>query len=511
MMKTNNWSIGKRLFVLSFSLILLIGIIGFIPFQLNKFYTEKITKFSKVIVPAGKTLTLADMMHDGIRGNILETLMIIESDKNDISDKLKELTEEEKEFTENFIKHLTLVDNLYLTAEIKEKIDSVMIDSKKYVEFSNTINKFANKKNMAEVEKVMPEFNKVFKVIENKMEEIHEDVNKYNDFILDETNQFSKSAIAINISILVFALFTAIILSIFIIYKLKKQLTGLMMILIEQTKMLSHGAVNLQKNSATLSEMTTRQAAAIAETAASMEEMSSMLTQTSKNSAHNKVIVEEGLEGAHKGKENIVQMLSAMESIHASNTRLEGISTLITTIANKTKVINEIVSETRLLSFNASIEAARAGVHGKGFAVVAEEVGKLASMSGASANEIRELLESSTTEVSNVIKDIRERIQSGKVVFKQCESSFDFTSESLEKITEGTKGIVSSTREQELGVKQTTTAMRQMDIATKKTATIAEEQEKESENLSRGVKNIEGVISQLNALAVGRKALRKAN
>ena len=49
--------------------------------------------------------------------------------------------------------------------------------------------------------------------------------------------------------------------------------------------------------------------------------------------------------------------------------------------------------KTQLLSFNASIEAARAGQHGRGFAVVAEEVGHLAQTSGKAAEEIRNLLE----------------------------------------------------------------------------------------------------------------------
>lgn len=92
------------------------------------------------------------------------------------------------------------------------------------------------------------------------------------------------------------------------------------------------------------------------------------------------------------------QQLSKSAAGQAANTKLGRLVGLIASIKNKTKVIDDLVFESRLLSFNASIEAARAGVHGKGFSVVAEEVGKLASMSGKAADEIRTLLDSSTQE-----------------------------------------------------------------------------------------------------------------
>ena len=65
---------------------------------------------------------------------------------------------------------------------------------------------------------------------------------------------------------------------------------------------------------------------------------------------------------------------------------------IIQEIEDKTKAIDEIVFQTKLLSFNASVEAERAGEHGRGFSVVAQEVGNLAQLSGKSAAEINEIL-----------------------------------------------------------------------------------------------------------------------
>ena len=98
-------------------------------------------------------------------------------------------------------------------------------------------------------------------------------------------------------------------------------------------------------------------------------------------------------------------MVTSMNSIKEVNGRLTNMAHIINEISKKTVVINDIVFKTQLLSFNASIEAARAGVHGKGFAVVAEEVGKLAQLSGEASNEIDSLLIKSNKDVSSILED----------------------------------------------------------------------------------------------------------
>ena len=77
-------------------------------------------------------------------------------------------------------------------------------------------------------------------------------------------------------------------------------------------------------------------------------------------------------------------------------------------ISKAAELINQIASQTNLLSLNASIEAARAGENGKGFAVVASEIGNLASQSSATVKEISSLLEELTTNSSKSFEVVKE-------------------------------------------------------------------------------------------------------
>ncbi len=123
------------------------------------------------------------------------------------------------------------------------------------------------------------------------------------------------------------------------------------------------------------------------------------ITETSENLHHNSQKI---TEGANEQEHFSVQVNTSMKQIEDISEKAAIDITIGTNkvsltvdslkgIINKTKVIEEIYTQTNFIALNAAVEAARAGKHGKGFAVVATEIQKLAEQSSIAANDIDNL------------------------------------------------------------------------------------------------------------------------
>jgi methyl-accepting chemotaxis protein len=96
-------------------------------------------------------------------------------------------------------------------------------------------------------------------------------------------------------------------------------------------------------------------------------------------------------------KSTIEITMDIVKGIEELNEQSKSIGSII-------NVINDISSQTNLLSLNASIEAARAGEYGRGFAVVASEIRSLAELTHLQVNDIKRIVENIQSNTKEVVK-----------------------------------------------------------------------------------------------------------
>ena len=173
------------------------------------------------------------------------------------------------------------------------------------------------------------------------------------------------------------------------LYHISEEMIAIMQNITDSSEQVSSGSDDLARAAQGLAEEAEHQSMAVerlVETTISVAKQVEENKNESEQSAENVKSVTKMMEDSQI---LMKQMRSAMDKIQETSQQVVGII----------KAIEDIASQTNLLSLNASIEAARAGEIGKGFAVVAGEIGNLANESARAVNTTRELITVSLNEI----------------------------------------------------------------------------------------------------------------
>lgn len=170
----------------------------------------------------------------------------------------------------------------------------------------------------------------------------------------------------------------------------------------ESSSQVSMGSEDLARAAQGMAEGSEQQAAAIEELLATATTVAEQVEENRNDSEKSAAYTKEVAEMMEDSKRQMAVMSQAMDKIQEASNKVVGV----------VKTIEDIASQTNLLSLNASIEAARAGEVGKGFAVVAGEIGSLANESANAVNTTRELIAVSLSEIDKGNKIMSEVVAS---------------------------------------------------------------------------------------------------
>ena len=240
------------------------------------------------------------------------------------------------------------------------------------------------------------------------------------------------------------------------------------------------GAGGISQSSQALAEGATDQASAIQQLDATVTSVANMATESARETQQAYDDIQKTVSDAEQEKEKMKELTDEMRRIYEISSE---IGNIIVTIEN-------IASQTNLLSLNASIEAARAGEAGKGFEVVADQIGKLAADSANSAAETKELISKTVQE-----------IEKGNAVTETVSQSFDRVIASMNTFADVAHQINETAVNQASALEQVNQGIDQLSAAVQNTASSSEESAAISEQLSAKAEELDTLVRKFKLYA----------
>ena len=227
----------------------------------------------------------------------------------------------------------------------------------------------------------------------------------------------------------------------------------------------SSNASEVENASKSLADGATEQAGVIEELNATIDTVVDLAVNTAKETQNASARVKTSANKANEEKEKMNDLLMEMEHITEISKEIGNIIT----------DIEDIASQTNLLSLNASIEAARAGEAGRGFAVVADQIGKLAADSAKSAVNTRDLIDKTLVE-----------IEKGNTITRTTADAFNQIIADMESFAELAENTMEKANSQAESLEQIGQGIEQLSGVVQGNAASSEENTAISINLAEG-------------------------
>lgn len=254
----------------------------------------------------------------------------------------------------------------------------------------------------------------------------------------------------------------------------------------------------------------TQQAASVTEISATIKELAATSKQIAGSAGSVAEMAEQTLSIAHDGREAVGDSVQGMDEIKEAtqqiSRRILELGQRSQAIGHIIEIISDIADRTDLLALNTAIEAARVGEAGKGFAVLAEQIRLLAENVLQATKQIREIL----TEIQNSInasvmamEEGTRKVQKGVDLANKTDSSFGDILNMIERMTNSTKQIMHSTRQQETASEQVVIAMKEIAEVSQQSAVSARQTKSTADKMAGLSQDLKKAIEQFRTDAQG--------
>lgn len=295
-----------------------------------------------------------------------------------------------------------------------------------------------------------------------------------------------------------------IIVTLLIVFKMSKSLQKIADTAGAAAQQVASASNELAQSSEKLSSGAQEQASSVEETSASLTEIAGMASSNISIAEQTQKSVNEVLQISQVSQKSMEQLSAAMNTIMQSNIRIEKLVNIIQEIGEKTQIIDDIVFKTQLLSFNASVEAERAGEHGRGFSVVAQEVGNLAQLSGKAALEISAIVKSSIKEAESAASENKVNVVTGEKLATETKEKIGSALSALTHSLNNISKIVDASKEQGSGINQISISVDSISHLTQETASVSEESASAGTELASQAASLMAVVKELNEFVNGK-------
>ncbi|CCM75569.1 methyl-accepting chemotaxis protein [Rhizobium mesoamericanum] len=254
-----------------------------------------------------------------------------------------------------------------------------------------------------------------------------------------------------------------------------RTLSGAMKDIATATNAVKIGSSEISSSTEDLARRTEHQAASLEQAASALDQITVTVKNSSERANEANAMMKATKESANYSASVVHEAVAAMQKIETSSAQIGEII----------NVIDEIAFQTNLLALNAGVEAARAGEAGKGFAVVAQEVRDLAGRSANLAKEIKQLIETSSGQVST-----------GVALVNRTGEALNQIDQQVLKVTALIEAIVRSSSEQTTALVEVNAAVNTMDSVTQQNSAMAEESSAACRELGNEAAHLNHLLSR---------------